>query len=92
MSPIPRTIGTGCASPHPKQADVLVADIGSTITKLSAFGSLGDADGSCPQPTPCFLGQGLALTTVAGGDVVLGLETARGEDAQHERTIRYHQP
>lgn len=53
-----------------KKADVLVADIGSTITKLCAFGELGTAH-------PRFLGQGMALTTVPEGDVTLGLERAR---------------
>jgi hypothetical protein len=49
----------------------LVADIGSTITKLSAFSGLGAGKNAR------FLGQGLALTTVAEGDVTLGLEAAR---------------
>ncbi len=52
-----------------KKADILVADIGSTITKLCAFGGLGD--------TPQFLGQGMALTTVEEGDISLGFENAR---------------
>jgi hypothetical protein len=54
-----------------KPAEIIVADIGSTITKLSAFSGLG-AGGS-----PCFLGQGLGLTTVSDGDVALGLARAR---------------
>ncbi len=53
-----------------KQADILVADIGSTITKLCAFGSLGEA-------SPQFLGQGMALTTVQEGDISRGLHHAR---------------
>jgi hypothetical protein len=54
----------------PTRAEVLVADIGSTITKLSAFAGLA-------AQTPCFLGQGTALTTVAAGDVGHGLTAAR---------------
>ncbi|MGD8368592.1 MAG: glutamate mutase L, partial [Desulfobacterales bacterium] len=54
-----------------KQAEIIVADIGSTITKVSAFGGLDGGD------SPCFLGQGLGLTTVSEGDVALGLEAAR---------------
>ena len=61
----------------PQRAEVLVADIGSTLTKLSAFGGLGG-------PVPCFLGQGTARTTVAEGDVGLGLAAARQEvEARH---------
>jgi hypothetical protein len=53
-----------------KKAQILVADIGSTITKLCAFGGLGSK-------TPQFLGQGISLTTVGEGDVTIGLENAR---------------
>lgn len=53
-----------------KQAEVIAADIGSTLTKISAFSGMG------PGGRACFLGQGLGLTTVAEGDVVLGLEAA----------------
>lgn len=56
-------------SAAPEAADLLVADIGSTLTKLSAFGGLGDR--------PRFLGQGVAVTSVAEGDVTLGLDAAR---------------
>jgi hypothetical protein len=59
----------GHAPPLPPPAEVLVADIGSTLTKLSAFAGL--------QRQPRFLGQGRALTTVSAGDVGLGLEAAR---------------
>ena len=55
-----------------KKADIVVADIGSTITKLSAFGDLGTSQ-------PRFLGQGIALTTVPEGDISLGLERAGRE-------------
>ena len=54
-----------------KNAEIIVADIGSTITKISAFSGLSAV------PNPCFLGQGLGLTTVAQGDVAQGLEAAR---------------
>ncbi len=52
------------------RADILAAEIGSTITKLSAF--------SGPLPDRLeFLGQSAALTTVKQGDVSLGLAEAR---------------
>lgn len=53
------------------RADVLVAEIGSTITKVHAF---GDMDG-----VPRLLGQGFAPTSVGEGDVFLGLERALDE-------------
>ncbi|MEW6230205.1 MAG: glutamate mutase L, partial [Bacillota bacterium] len=49
--------------------DVLVAEIGSTTTLVSAFDGV---DG----PHPVFLGQGTALTTVSEGDVGVGLSRA----------------
>ena len=52
-----------------KQAEVVVADIGSTLTKLSAFRGL--------EARAQFLGQGFARTTVSEGDVGLGLAAAR---------------
>ncbi len=55
-----------------KFPDILVAEIGSTITKLSAFAGLDSA-------VPAFLGQGIALTSVSEGDVTIGLERA-GQD------------
>ena len=51
-----------------KNADIIVADIGSTITKLSAFTGLSSGRNAC------LLGQGLGLTTVSEGDVAQGLE------------------
>jgi uncharacterized protein (TIGR01319 family) len=54
-----------------KHAEIIVADIGSTITKLSAFSGLSAGRSGR------FLGQGLGLTTVAQADVVQGLEAAR---------------
>lgn len=52
-----------------KKADILVAEIGSTITKLSAFGL--KSSGGVSEPS--FLGQGITLTTVNEGDVTIGL-------------------
>ena len=48
-------------------ADVLIAEIGSTTTLVSAF---------TLSPTPLFLGQGQATTTVLEGDVRVGLMNA----------------
>ena len=49
--------------------DALVAEIGSTTTLVNAFDGLhGD--------TPRFIGQGSAATSVAEGDVRLGLQAA----------------
>lgn len=48
--------------------DVLVAEIGSTTTKVNAFSKI---DGIW-----CFLGQGQGATTVAEGDVTIGLRYA----------------
>jgi len=51
------------------QADVLVAEIGSTTTVVNAFAGLsGDS--------PRFLGQGMAHTSVLAGDVTIGLKEA----------------
>jgi len=50
-------------------ADVLVAEIGSTTTVVNAFRDLHTEQ-------PLFLGQGLAPTTVAVGDVTIGLNEA----------------
>ncbi len=51
------------------QVQALVAEIGSTVTSVSAFRGL---DG----PDPKFLGQGHAPTSVLEGDVRIGLEAA----------------
>ncbi|QSQ08186.1 hypothetical protein H0A61_00506 [Koleobacter methoxysyntrophicus] len=51
-----------------RKVDVLIAEIGSTTTVVNAFDSV-DKD-------PVFLGQGLAPTTVADGDVTIGLKNA----------------
>ena len=49
------------------QADVLIAEIGSTTTLVNAFDLSGE---------PRFLGQGQAATTVLAGDVRTGLNNA----------------
>ena len=63
-------------------AELLVADIGSTVTKLCAFAGLSEVDGNAAR----FLGQGFAATTVAEGDIVLGLDEAR-EDLERRLEI-----
>lgn len=52
--------------------DVLVAEIGSTVTKVHAFDGLDSA-------RPVHLGSGVAPTTVALGDVTEGLRGAIGD-------------
>ncbi len=59
---------------HRTPVDALVAEIGSTTTVVSAFGGLRD----WPAATPRLIGQGVAATTVAEGDVTAGLGEARG--------------
>lgn len=56
-----------------RHIDALVAEIGSTTTVVSAFGGLAE----WPKSTPRLLGQGFAPTTVAHGDVGIGVEAAR---------------
>jgi uncharacterized protein (TIGR01319 family) len=56
------------------KVEVLSAEIGSTITVVSAFtGLTGFTE---PQEEPRFLGQGFAPTSVEDGDVRIGLEAA----------------
>lgn len=57
----------------PRPVDALVAEIGSTTTVLSAFEGL--AEGSV-RPRR-LVGQGFAPTSVAAGDVGIGVEAAR---------------
>lgn len=52
-----------------REVDVLVAEIGSTTTVVSAFDGMGDG-------AACLLGQGAAPTTVESGDVIEGLDLA----------------
>ncbi len=56
------------------KVDVLVAEIGSTTTTANAF-LLGEK--------PRFIGQGVSPTTVAQGDVTLGLRQATEDLAHH---------
>jgi len=55
------------------QIDALVAEIGSTTTVVSAFGGLA----GWPASEPRLLGQGVTATSVAEGDVRIGLDMAR---------------
>src|SRR5665647_2228425 len=55
--------------------DALVAEIGSTTTVVSAFDGLSDY----PEATPCLVGQGVAATSVADGDVTIGVNAARAQ-------------
>ena len=59
-----------------RSVDVLVAEIGSTTTVVSAFDGLSEA-ARASSATPCFLGQGVAATSVAAGDVTIGMNAAR---------------
>jgi len=56
----------------PRHVDALVAEIGSTTTVVSAFDGLL-RDGAEPR----LVGQGTAPTSMAQGDVAIGLEAAR---------------
>jgi hypothetical protein len=55
---------------------VLVAEIGSTTTVVSAFDGLSE-ESRANGATPCLLGQGVAATSVLDGDVTVGVEAAR---------------
>lgn len=57
----------------PRRIDALVVEIGSTTTTVSAFDGLS----RCPETTPVLLGQGVAPTSIAAGDVTIGVEAAR---------------
>lgn len=61
--------------PHGHPVDALVAEIGSTTTVVSAFEGLAE----WPATEPKLIGQGLAPTSVAQGDVGIGVEAARAE-------------
>ena len=66
--------GRGGAAAPPRPVDALVAEIGSTTTVVSAFVGLGEERPDLP---PTLLGQGVAATTVADGDVTVGVNRAR---------------
>lgn len=57
----------------PRRIDALVAEIGSTTTSVTAFDGLA----GWPDTEPVLLGQGVAPTSVAEGDVGIGLAAAR---------------
>lgn len=59
--------------PEPRPIDALVAEIGSTTTVVSAFDGLAAGSSGAPR----LLGQGVAPTSVAEGDVRIGLDAAR---------------
>ena len=56
----------------PRPVDALVAEIGSTTTVVSAFDGLREY----PATTPRLVGQGVAATSVADGDVTIGVIAA----------------
>ena len=58
------------------KVDVLVAEIGSTTTLVNAFSDIASG-------APVFLGQGQASTTVAEGNVNIGLERAINDLKDH---------
>jgi len=60
---------------QPRPVDALVAEIGSTTTVVSAFDGLSEY----PAATPCLVGQGVAGTSVADGDVTSGVNAARAQ-------------
>jgi uncharacterized protein (TIGR01319 family) len=66
----------GAAAVNARGVDVLVAEIGSTTTVVSAFHGLSEA-ARAAGATPCLVGQGVAPTSVADGDVTIGMDTAR---------------
>jgi uncharacterized protein (TIGR01319 family) len=59
----------------PRAVDALVAEIGSTTTVVSAFIGLREY----PAATPFMVGQGVAATSVADGDVTIGVNAARAQ-------------
>ena len=62
-------------TPAPLTVDALVAEIGSTTTVVSAFTGLA----GFPASEPRLLGQGFAPTSVADGDVGIGVAAARAQ-------------
>ncbi len=69
--------GTRCRR-RPRAVDVLVAEIGSTTTVVSAFDGLS-AERLAAGATPRLLGQGVAATSVLEGDVTVGVNAARAQ-------------
>ena len=69
--------GAGAAAGGPRPVDALVAEIGSTTTVVTAFDGLSE-EGRRRQPGgPRVVGQGVAPTSVADGDVTIGVNGAR---------------
>ena len=60
---------------EPRAIDALVAEVGSTTTTVTAFDGLG----GWPHSEPRLLGQGVAPTSVAQGDVTIGVDAARAD-------------
>ncbi len=58
-----------------RSIDALVVEIGSTTTIVSAFDGLAESSAAAPR----LLGQGVALTSVAAGDVAVGVGAARAQ-------------
>ena len=65
--------GAGGAAGAARPVDALVCEVGSTTTVVSAFHGLSDY----PVTRPVLLGQGVAATSVAEGDVTVGVGAAR---------------
>ncbi|HEY5548329.1 MAG TPA: glutamate mutase L [Coriobacteriia bacterium] len=61
--------------PEARRIDALVAEVGSTTTTVSAFDGLS----SSSVTPPVLLGQGVAPTSVADGDVSIGVSAARAD-------------
>jgi hypothetical protein len=59
----------------PRAIDAVVAEVGSTTTTVSAFDGLT----GWPETEPRLLGQGVAPTSVAEGDVEIGVDAARAD-------------
>lgn len=58
-----------------RSIDALVVEVGSTTTIVSAFDGLAESSAAAPR----LLGQGVALTSVAEGDVAAGVGAARAQ-------------
>jgi len=70
-------LGSGTAA-GARVVDVLVAEIGSTTTVVSAFEGLSEESRKA-RVTPTLLGQGVAPTSVLQGDVTVGMNAARAQ-------------
>jgi hypothetical protein len=74
----------------PRKIDVLVAEIGSTTTVVSAFDGL-TAESRSAGATPTLLGQGVAPTSVLQGDVTVGMNAARAQLEEHTGPLQPRQ-